>query len=83
MLLLLLLLLLLLSYQILGVTGSFTQFYHGENNFELLPGPIGSLSSNPVDFTGSYSLGLIVSRPYYNGDKSVLIHLSDSEQVCM
>eukprot|EP00800_Vazella_pourtalesii_P001416 TRINITY_DN1128_c0_g1_i2.p1 TRINITY_DN1128_c0_g1~~TRINITY_DN1128_c0_g1_i2.p1 ORF type:complete len:657 (+),score=145.66 TRINITY_DN1128_c0_g1_i2:457-2427(+) len=63
-----------------GVTGSFTQFYHGENNFELLPGPIGSLSSNPVDFTGSYSLGLIVSRPYYNGDKSVLIHLSDSEQ---
>ena len=65
------------------MTGSFTQFYHGENNFELLPGPIGSLSSNPVDFSGIYSLGLIVSKPYFIGDKSVLIHLSDTDQVCL
>ena len=65
------------------MTGSFTQFYHGENNFELLPGPIGSLSANPVDFSGIYSLGLIVSKPYFIGDKSVLIHLSDTDQVCM
>ncbi|KAI6661217.1 hypothetical protein LOD99_10145 [Oopsacas minuta] len=63
-----------------GVTGSFTQFYHGENNFELLPGPVGTLSSSPVDFSKSYSLGLIVSKPYTMNQKSVLIHISDLDQ---